>query len=137
MASMALEFDKPRVRLPTFLKPKPDLGIEVVETIPQAQEWIKHRDYRNPRKSVIYFIGDLAQFRFSVRTRLNHLQTLADHATASRPRPKAEMFEMDRIQAALELCDLMYQWGKGNVVSIFKRPYDASFLHIATRLRKD
>lgn len=126
----------PAVVLPVVAPPpQPKYPLEVIQNEAEAAQWIRHRDFRNPRLSVIYFVGDLGRLRIHASVRIAELQRLQDQARPSKPRPPIETVEIETLQTALDLTAYIYKQATvHHTCMLTRKPWrEGLFLNIATR----
>lgn len=95
--------------------------------------WIRRADHG---EVAIYFVGELAHFRQEAPLRLRELESLADAAKPSKPRPPGEAIEMENLRNQLELAQSVSLLAESKLLHLTqkRRPEGGSF-YIATRTR--
>jgi hypothetical protein len=74
-----------------------------------------------PGQTVVYFTGELAQFRATAPQRILQLQRLADQARPAAPRPPGEAIELARLQDAIELIQAATTLQQSETVALTQR----------------
>lgn len=69
---------------------------------------------------IVYFHGNLAQFRFDAPRRVVQLQALSDKSRPSKPRPVDERIELSALQERLSLLEAINNIQRANVIDVFQ-----------------